>query len=486
MAAWLMAICTLAFATLAWGADGPGDRGKDRALEALPPSVERAERVDGARWVALVLGNAAYEAVPTLSNPRNDAEDVTESLTALGFEVIEGIDLGHQGMMRKLRDFSVALRGADLALFYYAGHALQVDGRNYMVPIDATLDSREALEFEAVVMDRVLRELERDPRVSVVVLDACRNNPLARSLSRALGASRSTAGEGLAALNAVAPETLIAFSTQPGATAADGTGRNSPFTEALLDHLTTPGLDVEGVFKRVAADVIRTSDGTQVPWRSSSLTQEVYLVEGGAAPASGAVATGAVVAAREAPREKTYEEQLEELKASQKARLEEERRLEAERQARIEEAREPLLTEASKRWREAEALVRDGGTEGELALRHFIELYDGASVQVDGEIIDVEIPQVAVAKQLLGNVQKAGETLMQARRAKRTKIAGALYGAALLGALAAYGTNELHDRPENREASPRAPLLLAANYVAVGATVGLGLTAVGFSVSARF
>lgn len=253
---WVFAWCWVWLTGVA-GAQG------NRALEA----IDAAHQAEGRR-VALVIGNGAYEEAPGLANPRNDAADVAAALDRMGFDVIEGFDLGHQGMMRRLRDFAVALSGADVGLFYYAGHALQVDGRNFMVPIDAVLDSREALEFEAVPMDRVLVELERDPRVSIVVLDACRNNPLARSLARALGGTTRAAGgadDGLAALNAVAPETLIAFSTQPGATASDGNGRNSPFTGALLRHLGTAGLDVEGVFKRVAADVIRESGGAQIP-----------------------------------------------------------------------------------------------------------------------------------------------------------------------------------------------------------------------------
>ena len=252
---------------------------RDRALEAMgegPPATNPDKRV------ALVIGNSAYEHASALGNPRNDARDMTVALMELGFDVVEGYDLDVDGMQGTLRTFAKKVQGAGVALFFYAGHGVQVDGRNYMVPVDAQLDSKEDLEFEAVNMGRVLVQLEREIRTNIIILDACRNNPLADNLARALrGSSRSVEGSGggLAALDAVAPGTLISFSTQPGATASDGNGRNSPYTKALLEYIRSPGLEVQAMMRRVGAKVVSGSDGQQVPWQNASLTTDFYFTK---------------------------------------------------------------------------------------------------------------------------------------------------------------------------------------------------------------
>jgi len=233
---------------------------------------------DGRR-VALVIGNGAYTQASALPNPVNDAVDLTARLQALGFEVIDGYDLDYGTMQSVVRDFARALEGADIGLFFYAGHGLQVDGRNYMVPVDATLSDESAVDFETIDMNLVLDQLARNPdRTSIILLDACRDNPLAANLARQAAAARSAAvGRGLAQIESVAAGTLIAYSTQPGAIASDGEGRNSPFTSAILHHIETPGLEVQQLMRRVRASVIEGSDGLQIPWDNSSLTDNFYF-----------------------------------------------------------------------------------------------------------------------------------------------------------------------------------------------------------------
>jgi len=200
-------------------------------------------------------------------------------LRKIGFEVVEGIDLTRAGMTDKIRDFSHKLEGADLALFFYAGHGLQVGGRNYLVPIDAKLDRPGDLALDTVDVAVVLAQMEAEKRVNLVFLDACRDNPLARTLARSLGSTRSTSvGVGLATIQS-AIGTMIAYATQPDNTALDGEGRNSPFTTALLKHIATPGVDISTVMRRVRADVIASTKERQVPWDHSSLVGEVVLAQ---------------------------------------------------------------------------------------------------------------------------------------------------------------------------------------------------------------
>ena len=232
---------------------------------------ERAEK-----RVALVIGNAAYQNTTPLLNPSNDATDVATSLSRLGFDVVDGRDLDKRSMERLIRQFAVKLSGADVALFFYAGHGFQIEGRNFLVPTDAKLASEGDVDFESLSVDLVIKQMEREAKTSLVLLDACRDNPLARSLARNMGTRSAQVGQGLAEVKA-GIGTLIAFSTQPGAFALDGTGRNSPYTEALLKHLETQGKDFSGVLVEVRNDVLKTTGGRQVPWEHTSLTGQVYL-----------------------------------------------------------------------------------------------------------------------------------------------------------------------------------------------------------------
>ena len=158
-------------------------------LLALLPSIAHADK-----RVALVIGNSAYKHAGELANPKNDATDMAAALKKLSFHVIEGFDLDKAGLDRKIRDFATALAGADVGLFFYAGHGLQVAGQNYIVPVDAELTTAASLDFEMVRLDLVHRTMEREAPTNILFLDACRNNPLARNLARALGTRSTDAG----------------------------------------------------------------------------------------------------------------------------------------------------------------------------------------------------------------------------------------------------------------------------------------------------
>jgi uncharacterized caspase-like protein len=224
--------------------------------------------------VALVIGNSAYQHTPALKNPSNDATDIAAALRQLDFDVIDGTDLTKDEMEQRIREFAAKLAGADVGLFFYAGHGLQVDGKNFLAPVDAKLQSDTDLDFEAVELNLVLKQLERNSRISVVFLDACRDNPLATTLA---ATSRSVeVGRGLARIDK-AVGMMIAFSTQPGNVALDGEGRNSPFTGALLHHIATEGASINDVMIDVRNDVLKATDGKQVPWENSSLTGQFFF-----------------------------------------------------------------------------------------------------------------------------------------------------------------------------------------------------------------
>ena len=228
--------------------------------------------------VALVIGNSNYSAVTPLRNPRNDAADMAAKLRKLGFDVVAGTDVTRRGMDDVIREFGRKLDGADLALFFYAGHGLQVGGKNYLVPIDAKLERPGDLALDAVDVGVVLAQMEAEKRVNIVLLDACRDNPLARSLARSLGTRSTSVGQGLATIQS-AIGTMIAYATQPENVALDGEGRNSPFTTALLKYIDMPGADITTVMRRVRADVIAATKEKQVPWDHSSLVGDVVLAQ---------------------------------------------------------------------------------------------------------------------------------------------------------------------------------------------------------------
>lgn len=230
--------------------------------------------------VALVIGNSSYTHVSKLANPKNDAQAISAALRRLGFEVIEGIDLNKQAMDQRIRKFASSLEGAKVALFYYAGHGMQVNGQNYLAPVTARLRNEADLDFDMVPLNLVLRQMGRTERTNLVFLDACRDNPLLKDLGRSMGATRSAnLTRGLARVKTVVG-TMISYATAPDQVALDGRGKNSPFTTALLKHIDTPGLDVANMMIKVRKDVIKLSNGKQVPWDHSSLTGQFFFKPG--------------------------------------------------------------------------------------------------------------------------------------------------------------------------------------------------------------
>jgi uncharacterized caspase-like protein len=233
--------------------------------------------------VALVIGNGAYATAPRLPNPRNDAEDVAASLKRAGFETITGFDLDKAGMDDATIRFARAVRDADVALFYYSGHAMQFAGVNYLMPVDAKL-SDEADLRRMTRVDEVVVDLQQARTVRILVLDSCRDNPLAEDLKRSIGLSRAASLQrGLARIDT--PQGMIvAFATQAGHTAADGTDRNSPYTAAFLRHIEAPD-EIGTVFRRVSADVYEATKHVQIPELQLSMIGEFYLYARSAADA---------------------------------------------------------------------------------------------------------------------------------------------------------------------------------------------------------
>ena len=242
--------------------------------------------------VALVVGNSAYQSTTPLANPLNDARDMAVALKSVGFEVVEALDADRRKLDGALRAFTDKLANADVALFFYAGHGLQVGAQNYLVPIDAKLERERDLEFETVKLEFVLRQMEidREGKTTIVILDACRDNPLTRNLARTMGTRSTAIGRGLAAAS-TGLGTFIAYSTQPGNVALDGEGRNSPFTSALVKHMGDRGHNLPATMIEVRKEVVAATGGAQVPWDHSALTGDFFFAPGAAAPATGTVAS---------------------------------------------------------------------------------------------------------------------------------------------------------------------------------------------------
>ena len=243
----------------------------------------------------------------------NDARDMAAALKSVGFDVVEALDADRRKLDSAIRVFTDKLANADVALFFYAGHGLQVGAQNYLVPIDAKLERERDLEFETVKLDFVLRqmEIEREGKTTIVILDACRDNPLTRNLARSMGTRSAGIGRGLAAAS-TGLGTFIAYSTQPGNVALDGQGRNSPFTAALVKHIADKGHNLPATMIEVRKEVVAATGGAQVPWDHSALTGDFYFAPGAAAPpgavASAPAGTGADLAALQERLRKLEEE----------------------------------------------------------------------------------------------------------------------------------------------------------------------------------
>lgn len=235
---------------------------------------------EGGKRIALVVGNADYRGVERLRNPVNDARLMAATLKQLGFTLVgDGAktNLDRNGLTQAVQEFGRELQGAEVALFYYSGHGLQVQGINWLVPVDANPSRPQDLEFQMVDAELVLRQMEGSgTRLNIVILDACRNNPFVVRGLRSMGG-------GLAEMRA--PEgTLISYATQPGAVARDGDGPNSPYTEALTETMKQPGLDIFRTFNQVGLKVKRATEGGQQPWVSNSPIDGEFAFAGLVAP----------------------------------------------------------------------------------------------------------------------------------------------------------------------------------------------------------
>ncbi|MGH6801536.1 MAG: caspase family protein, partial [Methylocella sp.] len=226
--------------------------------------------------VALIVGNSQYTRIsPKLINPANDSHDIAKALQSIGFTVLLKTDIGKGEFDRSLAQFAREAAGADTALFYYAGHGLQYQRQNYFLPVDIEVQDSADVEFQAVAMDRILEAINHAAGVKIVILDACRDNPLAKQFStRSLNGGGAT--RGLARIDRT-EGLIIAYATAPDQVAQDGAGRNSPFTESLVKRIKEPGLEIGTMFRRVANDVFERTNGRQRPEYSDSLLSDYFL-----------------------------------------------------------------------------------------------------------------------------------------------------------------------------------------------------------------
>lgn len=221
------------------------------------------------RRLALVVGNGEYQQMGRLPNPVNDATDIAAALRTLGFQVTILLNATRREMEETLRRFRLEIRSDDVSLFYFAGHGIQIDGQNYLIPVDASIHREADVKYSAVPMNWVLETMQdAGNRVTIIILDACRNNPVTRSWRSGL--------RGLAVVQATRGS-LIAYSTSPGNTAEDGKERNSPYTKALMQYMRQRGITVEQMFKQVRVAVEHVTGGKQTPWELSSLVGDFYF-----------------------------------------------------------------------------------------------------------------------------------------------------------------------------------------------------------------
>ena len=248
-----------------------------------------AGEVRAERRVALVIGNAAYGSGAALRTTRNDAKDMAEALKKLGFETVLGVDLDQDHFASTMETFARALDGADIGLFFYAGHGLQIDERNYLVSVNAQLGSEFLVSSETIALDAIVRLMESKVATNIVLLDASRGNPLAENLRRSLAAMRrhTMLGKGLARIETANRDTMVAYAAAPGEEAADGEDGNSPFTAALLKRIAEPGLEISVMLKQVTADVRAATRDRQRPQQLGDMSRRVYFAPadaGAAAP----------------------------------------------------------------------------------------------------------------------------------------------------------------------------------------------------------
>jgi hypothetical protein len=318
------------------------DETKERLGIGIPERAIRvAQRVKEQR-LALVIGNGAYKSSP-LKNPVNDAYDMARTLKILGFEVIHKENAGQKTMKEAIREFGKRLRrDGCIGLFYFAGHGIQVKGINYLIPVDAKIETESDVEYEAVDAGRILGKMEDAGNdLNIVIVDACRDNPFALSFrSGSRGLARMDAPKG----------NIIVYATAPGKVAADGEGRNGIYTKHLLKHMKISGLTVEQVLKKVRVDVIRETGSKQVPWESSSLTGDFYF-----APKR------AIVIKKERELLERERKELERLKIDRKRLEAGRKRLEAEKQ-KLEIAKLTPTLRLKEIARDGRLIAYDNGT----------------------------------------------------------------------------------------------------------------------------
>ncbi|HEY6257901.1 MAG TPA: DUF6719 family protein [Xanthobacteraceae bacterium] len=361
--------------------------------------------------VALVIGNSAYQNTPALANPGNDADDMAAALKRVGFTVHLEHNLDKRGMERATAQFAREARDADAALFYYAGHGLQHRGLNYLMPTDAKLDDEFSVNFEMTRLEDVLQSLDQARGVKILVLDACRRNPLVDRLAGKATTRDFAPTRGLARLDATRGM-VVAYSTQPDQVAVDGAGRNSPFTAALVREISEPGLEIGTLFRRVAADVNHATGGRQLPELSVSLLGEFYF-----SSADSDVQAWAKVRASQdrgklrdfldrypsSPLVLDIGERLEAIERTEKARLDRERaeteRLERERLAREQAERDRRdQAERERLGRERPERERVAREQAEQKQREQAERDRLASAQVSQQIIDQAAPTAPADK----------------------------------------------------------------------------------------
>ncbi|CDX46919.1 Peptidase C14 caspase catalytic subunit p20 [Mesorhizobium plurifarium] len=236
------------------------------------------------RRVALVIGNSQYREIPALKNPDKDAEDVSKTFRLAGFEVFAAKDLTRLQFEEKFRNYLAAADGADLAVVYYSGHGFQIGGENFLIPVDASLKDAADMEVQAIKVNDILRQLRSRSKIQMVILDACRNNPFPRK-DYWLRDQLIVAGDSGLAQVTGSQNTLIAFATEPGAVAYDGSGDLSPFSSAFSRRALTPDQEIRSVMAAVRRDVVKATNGKQVPWETSSLIDDVVLMRGTEQPA---------------------------------------------------------------------------------------------------------------------------------------------------------------------------------------------------------
>lgn len=241
----------------------------------IPIDVKDLPSIDNEKRIALVIGNGNYQNAGKLRNPINDANSMASELESLGFKVMKYNNLTLVDMKKAVDKFGRVLDNYNVSLFFYAGHGIQVNGNNYLLPIDAKINSKNDVEYNGIEAGRVLSKMEDAKcQTNIIILDACRNNPFERSWNRAV---RVNGGSGLAFMNAPSGS-LIAYATAPGSTASDGEeGTNGVYTSALLQHMKTPNITIEEMFKRVRVTVEEKTNRKQISWESTSLKGNFFF-----------------------------------------------------------------------------------------------------------------------------------------------------------------------------------------------------------------